>query len=293
MSCLTERRNVPWAALFSDKVRPEVRLQPMVDFRRRYEVLEILGAGRYGIVRRVKERISGKEFAAKFMRCKETTDFDKVRDEVEMLNQLRHKRIVQLFAAYEGPREVVMVTQYLSGGEVTERVGAPESECAYMIRQVCEALRYIHRIPVVHLDLKPENIMCMSRDTNDVMLIDFGVARALSSEVPVRMLFGTPEFVPPEVIAREPVGTDCDMWAVGVVAFILLSGLSPFLGDDDADTFANVVKLDYDFQDEAFDGVSEDAKDFISRLLVRRKDGRMTAKECLQHRWLTRRQDNS
>ena len=106
----------------------------------------------------------------------------------------------------------------------------------------------------------------------------------------VRILFGTPEFVSPEVISYEPVSAASDMWSVGVVCYVLLSGLSPFMGESDVETFANITGLNYDFDDEAFEHISEDAKDFIHKLLVKDQRRRLKALECLKHPWLDHRE---
>ena len=134
--------------------------------------------------------------------------------------------------------------------------------------------------------MKPENILCKSKQSHQVKIIDFGLARKLEPGKDIRILFGTPEFVSPEVISYEPVSTVSDMWSVGVVCYVLLSGLSPFMGDSDVETFANISGISYDFEDEAFDSISEEAKDFIRKLLVKFQNKRLTASDCLQHRWL-------
>merc|ERR1719412_3361367 len=138
----------------------------------------------------------------------------------------------------------------------------------------------------VHLDLKPENILCKSKDSHLIKIIDFGLTKKLKLGEDVRILFGTPEFVSPEVISYEPVSTTSDMWSVGVICYVLLSGLSPFMGDSDVDTFANISGINYDFDDEAFDSISDEAKDFISKLLVKFQNKRLTAAQCLLHPWL-------
>ena len=145
---------------------------------------------------------------------------------------------------------------------------------------------YMHEQHIVHLDLKPENILCKSKQSHQVKIIDFGLARKLEPGKDIRILFGTPEFVSPEVISYEPVSTVSDMWSVGVVCYVLLSGLSPFMGDSDVETFANISGISYDFEDEAFDSISDEAKDFIRKLLVKFQNKRLTATDCLQHRWL-------
>ncbi|XP_050422462.1 titin homolog isoform X2 [Adelges cooleyi] len=260
-------------------------------FTSQYEVLDELGKGRYGVVHKVKERDSSKYFAAKFVRCIKAKDKEKAQEEVDIMNCLRHPKLLQLEAAFENAREVVMVTEYISGGELFERVVADdftltEKDCILFTRQICEGVDYMHKQNVVHLDLKPENIMCQSRTSHQIKLIDFGLAQIIQPGQPVRVLFGTPEFIPPEIISYEPIGLESDMWSVGVICYVLLSGLSPFMGDNDAETFTNITKSEFDFDDEAFDAISQDAKDFISSLLIKRKEKRLTAKECLKHKWL-------
>ncbi|XP_046388866.1 titin homolog [Ischnura elegans] len=284
-----EEDNADFSPPFAPRI---VSLEPGTEFRERFEVLEELGKGRYGVVHRVQELATGQALAAKFIRCVKSKDREKVREEVEIMNCLRHPKLLQLAAAFESPREVVMVMEYISGGELFERVVADdftltERDCILFMRQICEGVEYMHSQNIVHLDLKPENIMCRTRTSHQIKLIDFGLAKKLKPDEPVRVLFGTPEFIPPEIINYEPIGVSSDMWSVGVVCYVLLSGLSPFMGDNDAETFANITRADFDFDDEAFEAISEDAKDFISSLLIKRKEKRLTASQCLSHPWLS------
>nr|CAD7199155.1 unnamed protein product [Timema douglasi] len=274
-----------------------VVLEPEEHFKGQYDILEELGKGRYGVVHKVRERRTGQRFAAKFVRCIKSKDREKVQEEVEIMNLLRHPKLLQLAAAFDGPREIVMIMEYISGGELFERVVADdftltEKDCILFMSQICEGVEYMHENYVVHLDLKPENIMCYTRTSHQIKLIDFGLAQKLDPSTPVRVLFGTPEFIPPEIINYEPIGVESDMWSVGVVCYVLLSGLSPFMGDNDAETFANITRADYDFDDEAFDAISQEAKDFIRALLIKGKEERLTASECLQHAWLAQHHDN-
>ena len=260
-------------------------------FKSKYEIFEELGRGRFGVVFKVEDKSSGEKFAAKFIRCRKSEEKVKVRDEIGIMNSLAHSKLLQLASAYENPREMIMVMEYIGGGELFEKVVADdftltERDCLLFMRQICQAIGYMHEQNIVHLDLKPENILCKSKSSHQVKIIDFGLARKLEPGKDIRILFGTPEFVSPEVISYEPVSTVSDMWSVGVVCYVLLSGLSPFMGDSDVETFANISGISYDFEDEAFDNISEEAKDFIRKLLVKFQNKRLTAAECLQHRWL-------
>lgn len=118
------------------------------------------------------------------------------------------------------------------------------------------------------------------------------MAQRLEPNKQVRVLFGTPEFIPPEIINYEPIGVQSDMWSVGVICYVLLSGLSPFMGETDVETFANITGAEFDFDDDAFDDVSQEAKEFISDLLVHRKEDRMSARECLESAWLAQHNEN-
>merc|ERR1711997_477472 len=263
-------------------------------FKNKYEIYEELGRGRFGVVFKVKDKVNGEILAAKFVRCRKSEEKQKCKDEISIMNMLESPKLLQLAAAYENPREIIMVMEYIGGGELFEKVVADdftltERDCVLFMRQICEAVGYMHEKSIVHLDLKPENILCKSKKSHQIKIIDFGLTRKLKPGEDVRILFGTPEFVSPEVISYEPVSAASDMWSVGVVCYVLLSGLSPFMGETDVETFANITGLNYDFDDEAFEHISEDAKDFIHKMLVKDQRRRLKALECLKHPWLDHR----
>jgi serine/threonine protein kinase len=129
--------------------------------------------------------------------------------------------------------------------------------------------------------------MCTTSKSTSVKIIDFGLATKLDPNELVKISTGTAEFAAPEIVEREAVGFYTDMWAVGVLSYVLLSGLSPFAGSSDIDTLKNVKACDWSFDEEAFKNVSEEGKDFIRKLLVKKKESRLTAHECLIHPWLT------
>jgi serine/threonine protein kinase len=266
-------------------------------FKAKFEIYEELGRGRFGVVFKVKNRETREIFAAKFVKCRKQEERDKCKEEIEIMNGLDHSRLLQLAAAYENPREVIMIMEFIGGGELFEKVVADdftltEHDCVLFMRQICAAIGYMHQKDIVHLDLKPENILCKSKKSHQIKIIDFGLTRKLKPGEDVRILFGTPEFVSPEVISYEPVSAASDMWSVGVVCYVLLSGLSPFMGDSDVETFSNITGLCYDFEDDAFEHITEDAKDFILNLLVKDQRKRLKALECLKHPWLNQRQSD-
>ncbi|XP_076821519.1 myosin light chain kinase, smooth muscle-like isoform X3 [Clavelina lepadiformis] len=260
-------------------------------FSAKYETREKLGQGRFGKVHRVVDRATGKQYAAKIMRALKAKDKEAVNLEIEIMNHLRHPKLVQLIDAYNQGREVTMVMDLVAGGELFERVidedfELTEAACIKYMRQICAGVRFMHDSSILHLDLKPENIMCINKTGTQIKLIDFGLARKFNPKEPIRVMFGTPEFVAPEVINYETIGFQTDMWSVGVICYILLSGLSPFSGDVDSETLSNITAAQWDFEDEAFDQISDDAKDFISHLLVHSLKSRFTVEGALGHKWL-------
>nr|XP_048676354.1 myosin light chain kinase 2, skeletal/cardiac muscle isoform X2 [Caretta caretta] len=211
--------------------------------------------------------------------------------EIEVMNQLNHRNLIQLYDAFETPREIVLFMEFVEGGELFERIidedyHLTEVDCMVFVRQICDGITFMHQMHVLHLDLKPENILCVTSTGHMVKIIDFGLARRYNPREKLKVNFGTPEFLSPEVVNYDQVSYSTDMWSLGVITYMLLSGLSPFLGDDDAETLNNVLAATWYFDEEAFEGISDEAKDFVSNLIIKQKSGRMSAARCLQHPWL-------
>ncbi|XP_014671846.1 PREDICTED: myosin light chain kinase 2, skeletal/cardiac muscle-like [Priapulus caudatus] len=257
-----------------------------------YQVFdEELGRGKFGAVYRCKEKKNGRILAAKYIKTARPADKKEVENEVALMQELQHPRLLQLYDAFDTGSEMILIMELITGGELFERVIdeeflLTEKACVIFLRQICEGVSFMHSVNIIHLDMKPENILCVTRAGNRIKLIDFGLARKFDPNDTVKALFGTPEFVAPEVINYDRISPLTDMWSVGVITYILLSGLSPFMGDNDGETFGNISMVEYDFDDESFDEVSDDARDFIDKLLVLNQNKRMSAKEALRHRWL-------
>ncbi|XP_066441989.1 myosin light chain kinase 2, skeletal/cardiac muscle [Eleutherodactylus coqui] len=252
---------------------------------------EILGGGRFGEVHTCKEKSSGLQLVAKVLKIQSERDREMGLNEVTVMNQLDHPNLIQMFDAVETPTEIFLLLEYVGGGELFERIiddsyQLMEVDAMVFVRQICEGIFYMHQMYVLHLDLKPENIVCVSPISHMVKIIDFGLARRYEPQNKLKVSFGTAEFLSPEVINYDHISFKTDMWSVGVITYMMVSGLSPFLGANDTETMNNVLSGDADFDEEPFELVSEEAKDFISNLLVRDKSGRMNAGECLKHPWL-------
>uniref|UniRef100_A0A8R1I117 Protein kinase domain-containing protein n=1 Tax=Caenorhabditis japonica TaxID=281687 RepID=A0A8R1I117_CAEJA len=264
-----------------------------VKFDTLYQVTKLLGDGKFGKVYCVIEKATGKEFAAKFIKIRKEADRTEVEREVSILTQLRHPRIAQIYDAfYTTTNDVVLIMEIVRGGELFDRVAEESYELSELavvmiICQLCEAIDYIHKQNILHLDVKPENIMCVSLTGNRIKLIDFGLARHYDGTQELKYMAGTPEFAAPEVIKFEKLDYHTDMWSIGVITYILLSGYSPFLGDNLGETYCNVEKGVWEFTEE-FDTVSPEAKDFVSKLLIYDQSKRMLPHECLQHPWIAK-----
>ncbi|XP_068775386.1 myosin light chain kinase, smooth muscle isoform X2 [Struthio camelus] len=256
-----------------------------------YTQLEKLGEGKFGMVYRLQEKATGKIRAGKYFRTRMPKERQAARAEVELMNLLHHPRLVQCLAAFQSPEELVMVMEYIAGGELFERIVDDDFEhtepsSIQYVRQILEGLQYMHSQAIVHLDLKPENIVCVSPSSHWLKIIDFGLARKLAPDNPVKVLHGTPEFMAPEVVSFEPVGFTTDMWSIGVICYILLSGESPFQGENDMETLSNITAAQWEFEEETFSEISQQAKDFISQLLQKDARCRLSSKEALLHSWL-------
>uniref|UniRef100_A0A915PIB0 Protein kinase domain-containing protein n=1 Tax=Setaria digitata TaxID=48799 RepID=A0A915PIB0_9BILA len=274
------------------EIKDVVRIRANEKFSKCYDCMDEIGEGKFGKVYRCREKATGLELAAKRIKIKRDADREKVEREVAIMTRLRHPRIAQIYDAFATPdNDVVLVMEIVNGGELFDRVVdenyiLTELAVVMIVRQLCEAISYIHSKNVVHLDIKPENIMCVSQTGNRIKLIDFGLAQFYDGSSNLLFMAGTPEFVAPEVIKFEPIDFYTDMWSIGVITYILLSGISPFLGETLGDTYVAVEKGEWEFDDEAFQGISDAAKDFISKLLIMDQKQRMLPEDCLHHSWI-------
>ncbi|KAK1337371.1 hypothetical protein QTO34_001997 [Cnephaeus nilssonii] len=226
-----------------------------------------------------KETLGGGKFGAVW--------HEMVMLEIEVMNQLNHRNLIQLYAAIETPHDIILFLEYIEGGELFERIvdedyQLTEVDTMVFVRQICDGILFMHEMQVLHLDLKPENILCVNNTGHLVKIIDFGLARRYNPNEKLKVNFGTPEFLSPEVVNYDQISDKTDMWSMGVITYMLLSGLSPFLGDDDTETLNNVLAANWYFDEETFEAVSDEAKDFVSHLIVKDQG----AAQCLAHPWL-------
>ncbi|XP_041818632.1 myosin light chain kinase, smooth muscle-like isoform X2 [Chelmon rostratus] len=290
-----ESESVKMATAKQKKEEPESYLTVIIDtdhkVKEHYNVHEKLGVGKFGQVFRLSHKETGQVCAGKFYRARTSHERAAARREIELMNCLHHPKLVQCLAAYDTRLEMVMIMEYIAGGELFERIvddnfEHTEPTSARYMQQILEGMQYVHKQNIVHLDLKPENIVCVDTTGTQIKIIDFGLASKLEEGKPLKVMHGTPEFVAPEVISYEPVGLETDMWSIGVICYILLSGESPFQGNSDAETFALVTAARYEFDQESFEDISDQAKDFISSLLKKDRRCRLSCAKALAHPWM-------
>ncbi|XP_069107585.1 twitchin-like isoform X2 [Argopecten irradians] len=293
--CVAE--NVSGKAVSSAKITVEERLPhspglhyreaPVEDF---YYILEELGRGRHGVVRRVLDKSSGKQYAAKFIPVADPEMKHFFRQELYNLRAASHKNVVDAVDAFQSNRSLVIITELATGGELLDRVLSldnwTESDAAFFTRQLLEVLKHLHQHNVYHLDIKPSNILLSASDSDEIKLIDFGLSRRVLPDQTVRCNYGTPEFTSPEQVCNEALSSATDIWSVGALAYLLVSGISAFQDRTEKDILSWVETCDWEFDDEGFELVSKEAKDFISKLLILEPSERLTLEECLDHAWI-------
>ncbi|XP_076837710.1 death-associated protein kinase 2-like isoform X1 [Brachyhypopomus gauderio] len=270
-----------------------------------YEIGDVLGSGHFGQVRELKERVTSARWAGKFLKLQRSAssrlgvERRSVEREVEVLQALTHANIMALRDVFESRAEIVLVVELISGGElfdfIAEKENLMENEAISFLKQILSGVAFMHSKQIAHFDLKPENIMLSDKSAEhpEIKIIDFGLAQRLTPGEEYRSLCGTPQYIAPEVVNYDPLSVATDMWSIGVITYILLSGMSPFQGDTDEETLQNIVDMKYEFEDQYFRDTSDMAKDFIEKLLVKDQSDRITAEECLMHPWikpLTRKQ---
>lgn len=264
------------------------------EFSKDYMVLNELGRGRFAVVRRCEHRATKQHFAAKFIRkrklgrdCKED-----IMKEIKILEMSTdHPRLIGLHEVYETATDVILVLEFAIGGElhpycVAEKDGSfTERDAVRLLFQIVEGVKYLHDQNIVHLDLKPQNILLTNEEIRqgDIKLIDFGIAKWLNKEIEVREIVGTVDYVAPEVLNFEPISLATDMWSVGVVAYVMFTGISPFAGETKQETYLNISQVNLDFPEEYFKDVSAEAQDFIRSLCVFEPEQRLTAADCISH----------
>ena len=281
-------------------------MQPLIegdasDFFVNYEVNEELGKGKFSVVNRCTLRRSKLSYAVKMVKTTQLNNKDNkfVKQEIDILRQLNHKNIVRLHEVYLDLSQTFLVLDFLSGGElfddIIDRSHYTETDASICIQQVLEAVSHCHDSGIVHRDLKPENLLLASKSKNALIkLADFGIAVQLKGANKAWFGFaGTPGYLSPEVIQREDYGRGIDIWACGVILYILLCGYPPFSNEDQRDLFRSITECRYEFHPQEWDTVTPKAKELIENMLHINQNKRPSAEKLLTHPWIRERSETA
>uniref|UniRef100_A0A7M4FYZ3 calcium/calmodulin-dependent protein kinase n=1 Tax=Crocodylus porosus TaxID=8502 RepID=A0A7M4FYZ3_CROPO len=266
-------------------------------FTEEYQLFEELGKGAFSIVRRCVKVLSGQEYAAKIINTKKLSarDHQKLEREARICRLLKHPNIVRLHDSISEEAHHYLIFDLVTGGELFEDIVAreyySEADASHCIQQILEAVLHCHQMGVVHRDLKPENLLLASKLKGAaVKLADFGLAIEVEGDQQAWFGFaGTPGYLSPEVLRKDPYGKAVDLWACGVILYILLVGYPPFWDEDQHRLYQQIKAGAYDFPSPEWDTVTPEAKDLINKMLTINPSKRITAAEALKHPWISHR----
>lgn len=256
-----------------------------------YQKIELLGEGAFGQVWKVRHKLTGKEFAMKIIEKNPKCNDKLLINEINILKRLDHPNILKILEFHTTQDKCYIITQYCPEGELYNEIKQgkifTESQTAYVIYQLLSAIRYCHKMRVMHEDIKPENIMIMNRDENDflkIKLIDFGTAKIFKEGNLQKGIVGSAYYIAPEVINGN-YDEQCDVWSIGVIMYIMLTGSPPFDGRDDDSILKHVSSGKYGTSSKNYKNLSNNAKDLIAKLLEYDSSKRITARNALSHPW--------
>eukprot|EP00063_Salmo_salar_P023190 XP_013998025.1 PREDICTED: triple functional domain protein-like isoform X8 [Salmo salar] len=268
-----------------------VRVSWKDNFESHYTEVAELGRGRFSVVKRCEHKSTKCTVAVKLVN-KKLMKRDQVTQELSLLQRLQHTHLVTLLDTYETPSSYALVMEMVDQGRLLDYIvswgNLTEEKVASYLRNILEALHYLHNCRIAHLDLKPENLLVSHTSSGQpvVKLTDFGDAIQLNSAHYVHPLLGSPEFASPELVVGEPAALTSDLWSLGVVTYVLLSGASPFLDESVEETCLNICRLDFSFPHHYFQGVTQGAREFVCLLLRADPARRPPAGLCLQESWV-------
>lgn len=259
----------------------------------RYDVVKEIGQGGFSKVYLGVDKETKKEVAIKIIsKSGSQNEASEVKKEVIIQREFESPYIVNIMAMAERADDFILVMEYVNGGELFDAIvnagSFSESDAANMIQQVLVGLKLLHDNGVVHRDLKPENLLLSVDDKGKttVKIADFGLSGLIDNTEDMKKFCGTEGYAAPEIVKNIDYDSSVDMWSLGVIVYILLSGFKPFDSDSPYELYQMVITADYEFFSPEFDEISDEAKDFISKLLQPDPKNRMTANDALKHPWI-------
>lgn len=211
--------------------------------------------------------------------------------EIDIMRRLKHPNIVGLYDVFETKSTISLVMELVAGGELYEQIvekgSFTEDDAAAVLYQVLSATAYLHENGIAHRDLKPENILLSNQASNTVKIADFGLSKDFTGDSVMSTCCGSPSYVAPEILEQGEYSNACDIWSIGVILYVLLSGYLPFYGNTQEELFDKILTASFSFNNKCWDDVSEQAKDLVSRMLTLKPEDRPSAEECLKHPWFS------
>ncbi|XP_005092768.1 serine/threonine-protein kinase H1 homolog [Aplysia californica] len=267
---------------YRDKFDPRVTAK--------YDIKALIGRGSFSRVVRVEHRVTKQPYAIKMIDRIQGKEVYEA--ELNVLRRVKHIYIIQLVEVFEAPEKVYMVMELATGGELFDRIIAKgsftERDATRVLTMVLDGVKYLHELGITHRDLKPENLLYYHPGHDSkIMITDFGLSAMLKGpDNYMRTTCGTPEYIAPEILARKPYTCQVDLWAIGVITYILLSGTMPFDDENRTRLYRMIIKAKYSYAGEHWKDVSGLAKDFIDKTLVLDPNDRLTASQACKHPWL-------
>ena len=256
-----------------------------------YDILKQLGKGGYGKVYEVRNKKTGEIRACKHLSKLNIKNLEKFKREIEILKKMDHPNIIKLYEVFESERSLYLIMEECKGGEIFDRIIErinskkmyTEKDAAIIFEQVMSCIQYCHNQKICHRDLKPENLLYLnagSEDNNTLKVIDFGLSQNIDK---LKTKVGTAYYVAPEILMGK-YNEKCDVWSAGVILYILLSGDPPFNGASDSIIYSKILKMKFDYPENKWKSISNEAKDLLNHMLVPEKE-RYNASQVLAHPW--------
>ena len=266
-----------------------------------YDVKNKLGSGKFGLVKLGIHKKTGQKVAIKIMKksTMDSSDLELVRTEIEILKICQHPNIIRLYNVFENADYLYIIMEYCYGGDLfsyleNRHFRLSEKRASTIIHQMATAVYYMHSFGVVHRDLKPENVLMTSTDEDsDIRILDFGLSKILGPYEKCDEPYGTLTYCAPEIIVDEPYAKPVDLWSLGVMTYLMVSGKLPFNSEDENEIARQVVYDEPNYtRNPVWKTISPECLDFIKRLLDKNQNKRMTIKEVLEHKWIKMYDEN-
>jgi len=254
-----------------------------------YVIGKELGRGAFSVVREGVNRQTQQKVAIKAIKTRFIKNKLMFR-EIEIMKKVgNHPAILKLFEVYETKQNLYLVLELVTGGELFDQIVArgeySEKDASNIVRQIISAVGHLHANGIAHRDLKPQNLLCVGTEGDDIRVADFGLSKMFGEGEYLQTCCGSPEYVAPEVLECKPYDKACDLWSVGVITYVLLTGCFPFWDKNNAVLYEKIRKVEYGWPQGKH--ISAEAKHLIQHLIEKNPDKRYTAEQALQHPWVT------